>query len=108
MGVFRKKMNADASAYYVADEQAIKDEYCYMAKLRNCSLPVGTPVDQLDFRAVMPVGMAEDANSMRNLGGCFKVLRAFMLLMLNRTQATTAVVTIWVHWSLMAASTTLS
>ena len=59
MGVFRKKMNADASAYYVADEQAIKDEYCYMAKLRNCSLPVGTPVDQLDFRAVMPVGMAD-------------------------------------------------
>ena len=45
--------------FFVADEQAIKDEYCYMAALRQCSLPVGTPVDQLDFRCVMPVGMAD-------------------------------------------------
>ena len=59
MGVFRKRMNADASAYYVADEQAIKDEYLHMARLRGCSLPVGMPVHQLDFRAVMPVGMAD-------------------------------------------------
>jgi hypothetical protein len=48
-GVFRKRRNTDASAYFVADAQAIKDEYCYMAALRQCSLPVGTPVDQLDF-----------------------------------------------------------
>ena len=45
MGVFRKKMNADASAYYVADGQAIKDEYCYgkTAELQFASGDAGGP-----------------------------------------------------------------
>jgi len=58
-GVFRKRRNTDASAYFVADAQAIKDEYAAMAALRQCSMPEGTPVDLLDFRCVMPVGMAD-------------------------------------------------
>jgi hypothetical protein len=63
MGMFRERMNTDASAFVVADAQAIKAEYCYMAALRQCSLPEGTPVDTLDFRSVMPVGMADRCNT---------------------------------------------
>ena len=79
MGVFRKRMNTDASVFFVADEQAIKDEYCYMAALRQCSLPVGTPVDQLDFRSVMPVGMTgrcqqhEDSGWLHQSADCLYV-----------------------------------
>jgi hypothetical protein len=49
-----------------------------------------------------------DANSMRHQAGCIKVPKAFMLLIWTRTQPTTRVAMYWVHWSLVAASTTLS
>ena len=57
--VFQKQLNADANAYFVADDQQIRDEFASMAERRGCSMPKHIPVNELDFQSVMTPGMED-------------------------------------------------